>query len=169
MDDLSDDFELKPIININQSIIDFINKLPIFDSLTSDEIQILIKYTYFTKCNPGRILFKEGDKGEHICFVANGVLDVLKLSETGHHVAIATLHKGRSIGEMSVVDDFPRSATVRTRTKVTLLMISKKDFDLILNNHPQIGIKILKGISRLLSQNLRKTSSRLVDYMLPLG
>jgi len=38
-----------------------------------------------------------------------------------------------------------------------------------LDQYPKIGIKILKGISRLLSQNLRKTSSRLADHLLPMG
>ncbi len=83
--------------------------------------------------------------------------------------ALATLTKGRSIGEMAVIDDFPRSATVRARTKGTLVLLTRQGFEVILEQHPGIGVKILKGISRLLSQNLRKTSSRLVDYMLPLS
>jgi CRP/FNR family cyclic AMP-dependent transcriptional regulator len=45
----------------------------------------------------------------------------------------------------------------------------RESFDLLLEENPQVGIKILKRISRLLSLNLRKTSSRLADYMLPLA
>ena len=70
--------------------------------------------------------------------------------------------------DMAVIDEFPRSATVRARTKATLLMITRGHFDTVPEEHPRIGIKVLKGITRLLSQSLRKTSSRLADYMLPL-
>lgn len=134
-----------------------------------EELQTIGKYMQFTKVEEGDVVFKEGDKGTYICFVAYGSLSVLKASEGGGSVAIATLHKGRSIGEMAVIDESPRSATVKARTKATLIMIRQKEFNLILENNSMIGIKILKGITRLLSHGLRKTSSRLADYMLPLG
>lgn len=80
---------------------------------------------------------------------------------------ISSLHRGRSIGDMAVLDNFPRSATVRSRTKATLITLTRDSFETILDKHPRIGIKMLKGLARLLSLNLRKTSSRLADYMLP--
>jgi len=46
--------------------------------------------------------------------------------------------------------------------------LTLESFDFICEENPRIGIKILKGISRLLSMNMRKTSSRLVDYLLPM-
>ncbi|MBW1774656.1 MAG: cyclic nucleotide-binding domain-containing protein, partial [Deltaproteobacteria bacterium] len=84
-------------------------------------------------------------------------------------VTIATLSKGRSIGEMSVIDNTPRSATVRSLTKSILIALTLDGLNHICNEHPKVGIEILKGISRLLSMNMRKTSSRLADYMLPMG
>ena len=115
------------------------------------------------------LVFKEGDKGTFVCFVVDGTLNVVKESEIGESVVITALSKGRSIGEMAVIDDFPRSATVKARTNSRLILLTRKGFDLISEEHPKVGIKILKRISRLLSLNLRKTSSRLVDYMLPVS
>ena len=77
--------------------------------------------------------------------------------------------RARSIGEMAVIDEFPRSATVKARTKSTLLTLSRDNFNYIVEGHSSVDVKILKGIASLLSMNLRKTSSRLADYMLPLG
>ena len=94
---------------------------------------------------------------------------MLKKNEKGKQVTLTALGKGRSIGEMAVIDDFPRSATVKARTKATLVILTRANFEKILDEHSKIGVKILKGISRLLSMNLRKTSSRLADYMLPLS
>ena len=154
---------------MSTAIIDFLLEISIFDSLGSDELRVVAKYMNFMDFRPREIVFREGEKGDYVCFVAEGSLTVLKKNEKGRHVTIALLNKGRSIGEMSVIDDFPRSATVKARNETTLVILTRKGFDQILEIYPNIGVKILKGISRLLSMNLRKTSSQLADYMLPLS
>jgi CRP-like cAMP-binding protein len=98
-----------------------------------------------------------------------GEVDIIKESSPGGEVVLASLPKGRSIGEMSFVDNFPRSATAKASTETSFLALTQKTFDQILKNHPEIGIKILIGISRHLSLKLRKTSSRLADYLLPVS
>jgi CRP-like cAMP-binding protein len=118
---------------------------------------------------PGEIVFKEGEKGDYVCFIVDGVIEVIKKTERGKDIVISTLSKGRSIGEMSIIDDSPRSATVKSKTKSTLITLSQEKLNIILENHCTIGAKILKGISRLLSMNMRKTPSRLADYMFPLS
>ncbi len=155
---------------MSQAIIEFlILNIPILGTLKDKELMVIESYLNFIELTPGEIVFQEGDPGDYVCFVVEGSLDVLKKSESGEDIVISTLSKGRSIGEMSVIDDLPRSASVKARTKATLLTLSRENFDYILAEHSQIGVKILKGIARLLCLNLRKTSSRLADYMLPLG
>lgn len=149
------------------AVIDLLVHIPLFDNLDPDELAVVVKSIKVVEAMKGDIVFREGDKGGSVCFVVEGTLDVLKKSEAGDYVALSTLTKGRSIGEMSLLDYFPRSATVRARVESTLLILSRPDFEQLLNNHPRIGIKLLKGVARLLSLNLRKTSSRLADYMLP--
>ena len=155
---------------MSQAIIEFlILNIPILGTLKDKELMVIEKYLNFIELTPGEIVFEEGDRGDYVCFVVEGSLDVLKKSETGDEILISTLSKGRSIGEMSVIDDLPRSATIKAQTKSTLLTLSRENFDYILAEHSTIGVKIIKGIARLLCLNLRKTSSRLADYMLPLG
>jgi CRP-like cAMP-binding protein len=91
-----------------------------------------------------------------------------KSPESGQKILLATLTQNRSIGEMSVIDDTNRSATVQAHSRSKIIALTKKGFDLILDDHPKIGIKILKQISRLMSTNLRQTSSKLADSILPL-
>ena len=123
----------------------------------------------FKIIDAGTIIFKEGDKGDFFCFVIEGELEVVKTSKTSDDTVIATVTRGRSTGEMSVIDDYPRSATVRSKTKTSLIILNRPSFDYILDEYPKIGIKILKSLTRLVSLNLRKASSRLADYMLPLN
>lgn len=155
-------------IKTSEAIIDFLINVPMFDTLKGEELRIVTRHMNFIDLAEGEMLFKEGEKGDYVCFVVEGYLDVLKVTDSGRYVVLDTLPKGRSIGEMAVIDDFPRSATVKARKQSTLVILTRKGFELILEQHPHIGVKILKGIARLLSQNLRKTSSRLVDYLLPL-
>jgi CRP/FNR family transcriptional regulator, cyclic AMP receptor protein len=157
-----------PETNLSKAVIDLLIEIPLFDQIKSDDLKILARNMNFMDFQPREVIFTEGDKGDFVCFVTRGALDVVKKNDKGKDVVIATLGKGRSLGEMSIIDDSPRSATVKAKTQSTLLILTRKSFDQMLEQHPQIGVKLLKGIARLLSMNMRKTSSLLADYMLPL-
>jgi CRP-like cAMP-binding protein len=164
-----DESRIQSIKKPTQSVINFLNNIPIFSELSFGELETILPFMGYLKLNKGELLFKEGEEGNYVFFVSKGIIDVYKTSASGGDVVIASLSKGLSIGEMAIIDTSPRSATVKARTNVMLLVITRTGFNQILDNHATIGIKILKGITRLLSKNLRKTSTRLVDYMLPLS
>lgn len=149
-------------------MVELLTEISIFDRVDPKDLKVIADYMTLVRFKAGDTVFNEGDRGDYVCFVVEGALDVLKTSETGSHVVISTLHQGRSIGEMAIMDNFPRSASVRARTNATLITLSRETFEHILEEQPRIGISVLKGLARLLSLNLRKTSSRLADYMLPL-
>lgn len=157
-----------PETNLSKAVIDLLIEIPMFDQIKSDDLKILSRSMNFMDFQPREIIFSEGDKGDFVCFVTKGALDVVKKNEKGKDVVIATLGKGRSIGEMSIIDDFPRSATVKAKSQTTLLILTRKRFEDMLEQHPQIGVKLLKGIAKFMSMNMRKTSSLLADYMLPI-
>lgn len=170
MEETKTKIDSKALQDINDFLINnFLITIPIFDGLNPEELRIVAKYMNIINVSSGEIVFKEGDAGDYVCFVVDGTLDVLKKSETGDSIVISTLSKGRSIGDMAVIDEFPRSATVKARTKATLIKFSQENFSYMVEKHSSIGVKILKGVSRLLCMNLRKTSSRLADYMLPIS
>lgn len=148
---------------------DYLADVPIFSELTPPERVALEKFMFFNKVESGEFVCKEGERGDYVCFVASGVLEVIKFNQQGQAVVITTLAKGSSIGEMSLIDKLTRSAAVRARTPASLVVLTRKGFDMVLKMHPDIGIKILKGIASLLSINLRKTSDRLAEFMPPLA
>jgi CRP/FNR family cyclic AMP-dependent transcriptional regulator len=80
---------------------------------------------------------------------------------------VTRLSQGQSICEMVVIDEAPRSATVIAVSKSRLLTLSRQNFEAILEQHPAIGIRMLKGIARVLSANLRRTSRLLAERLLP--
>ena len=153
----------------SEPIFDMLLGLPIFQGLEADELKTLEPYFKVMDLGEGEILFREGSTGNYVCFLVSGVLDVLKRVEPGEEVVLTTLREGRSIGEMAIIDEFPRSATVKARTPATLVILTREDFEQISTERTAVGFEILKGLARLLSMNLRKTSARLADYMLPLS
>jgi len=152
-----------------KNMVDFLMEMPLFDGLHGPELKIVAKHMNYFELEKDEVLFKEGDIGDYVCFILSGALHVMKKSpESGQRILLATLTRNRSIGEMSVIDDTNRSATVKAYSRSKIIALTKKGFDLILEDHPKIGIKILKQISRLISMNLRQTSSKLADSMLAL-
>jgi len=139
-------------------------KIAFFDGLTEAEQEVLMNYMSLYELGEGDILFKEGQVGQYVAFVVDGTMEVLKKSITGADITITTVGQGYSIGEMSLVDKAPRSATLKARTKTTLAILAQNAFKLILEKHPTMGIKILIGFARFQTENLRKTSNRLNAY-----
>ncbi|MBU0996354.1 MAG: cyclic nucleotide-binding domain-containing protein [Proteobacteria bacterium] len=151
--------------DIKETVSSLLLKLPMFDEIDGEELSIISGYMNYFELTKGRYLFKEGDEGNFICFVVKGGIDIIKKTGSGEPRTIATIHKGASLGEMSVIDKTSRSASARAKTDATLLILSEKSFNILLDKHPKIGIKLLKGMTRILSLNMRRTSSLLADYM----
>lgn len=144
---------------------DYILSLPLFDAFKMDELDILSRHMNYTEVLRGDHLFTEGDKGDYMCFVVRGLLDVLKKTTTGDYRVVARLGKGNTLGEMSIIDKSPRSATVIARQPSVVIILTKKGFNILTKQHPSLGVTLLKKIMRLLSLNMRRTTSKLADKM----
>lgn len=152
-----------------KELADFIINLPLFEFLERDDLDEVAAHMDFLELAPGQVLFNEWDKADFVCFIESGELDVTKKNGPDSSDIMATLKRGRSIGEMSIINNFPRSATVIARSKVRLAVFPRSAFEQILEKKAAIGVNILKGLANLLSINLKKASSRLADNMLPMG
>ncbi|RJQ77939.1 MAG: cyclic nucleotide-binding domain-containing protein [Desulfobacteraceae bacterium] len=147
-------------------LIDIIMDIPFFAALDSHELAVVARHMNYYEIAAGQVLFKEGEPGDSVCFVVQGALDVYKeASHSGNPVRIATVTKNRSIGEMAVIDEYTRSATVSARTDSSIVSLTKSGFNAILKENPKVGAVILKKIATLVSMNLRRTSAQLADFI----
>jgi CRP/FNR family transcriptional regulator, cyclic AMP receptor protein len=143
----------------------FLINLPLFDSFNVDELDVLAKHMSYVHLKRGEYLFVEGDKGNFMGFVVHGVLEVSKKSETGGNIVIARLTRGNSIGEMAIIDKSTRSATVVAVQPATMVTLTDKGFEILAQKSPTLGIKLIQKTARLLSLNMRRTSSKLADLL----
>ncbi len=136
-----------------------------FKDLEWSQIEALSGYMQIYRAAPGAVLFREGDKGDFMCVVLEGKLEVRK--EDNQHVdkVVSTVLAGRSLGEMTIVDGEPRSATAVAVAPSTLAVLTQENFLLIMRDKPALSAKLLLKIAQLLSQRLRLTSGILVDYL----
>lgn len=154
--------------NFSKILVDFIRNIPLFESLNQNELQIVVEYLKIIELKSGEMLFHEWDRADYVCFIEQGRLNIMRKKNADNYMILNTLGRGRSIGELSIIENFPRSTTVEAKEDTRLVVLYREQFELIIKNHSEIGIMILKGLAGLLGQNLRKTSSRLADNMLPL-
>jgi CRP/FNR family cyclic AMP-dependent transcriptional regulator len=143
----------------------FLINLPIFSSFNVDELSVFARHMSFIHLQRGEHLFVEGDLGTFMGFVVNGILEVQKKADNGENITLARLTKGSSIGEMALIDKSPRSATVIAKQATTVVTLTDKGFDLLAEKYPPLGIKVIQKVARLLSLNMRRTSSKLADLI----
>lgn len=151
-------------MNSNKELEFLISEIPIFNELDADDTEILMQYLFPKELPIGGLVCKEGQHGSFLSFVASGKLEIIKTLD-GKEVTISTIEEGDTLGEMALIDGLTRSATVKACQASTILILRRDDFNNLLNQHPSVGIKILKGIARLMSLNLRKASAQITTYM----
>jgi CRP/FNR family cyclic AMP-dependent transcriptional regulator len=110
-------------------------------------------------------LFHEGDQGSFMCIVLQGRLDIRKQDAQHDDKTVATVHAGRSLGEMAMVDNEPRSATAVVRESALLAVLTQESFVAITRDKPALAVKLLLKVAQLISQRLRHASGILIDYL----
>ena len=152
---------------LQEAIIGCLSGISIFADLDTTELNIISQHMHVSRVESGDIVFSEGDPGDKMYFIVDGTLDILKTVGDQLEKKIAVQAPGGSIGEMAVIGDFSRTATVKACSDATLLTLSRRRLYQICDDHPKIGVKILMAIARLLSNHLRDTSQELLEFISP--
>ena len=111
------------------------------------------------------LLFYEGDKTAFLMLIVKGQVHVVKFDSQRKPKRIATLSAGKTIGEMTLIDGEPRSASAITAADATLMVMTGDHFNRLINEWPRVAVILILKIAKLMSQYLRQTSGRLIDYM----
>lgn len=152
---------------MSESIDTLLPQLEVFNFLEDKDYKIISKYMFPHDYEEGSFVFKEGAHGGYMFFIVEGEVEVIKQFDNKKHT-IAKLSQGRSVGEMSLIDGSPRSATVRATSTLKLIVLKREDFKKLNEEEPAIANKILMGIATLLSLNLRETNDRFTEKLLSL-
>ena len=135
------------------------------DSLSAKEIETLARYLHICSAEAGAIVVKEGRREAYLCLIVKGQVSIIKEGTGNAPKRIGSAGAGRIVGEMSLVDGEPRSASVVADEPTTLVILTAEGFSRVSSEVPRLAVKILLKISKLISQRLRQTSGALVDHI----
>lgn len=123
----------------------FLSKVPLFAKLSEDNLSRLCETIEEVKLSQGDLLFAQGSAGDKAYVVKDGEVEILRRSQ-GRDVLLAVRKSGEVIGEMSLLQEAPRSASVKARTESTLLAISHESLDGMIDNSPSAARSLLHTI-----------------------
>jgi len=147
---------------IKESICALATRIPLFQSMEMEEIEIICPYFEFLAYQGGTYIFREGDEGDWMGFIVSGKVEVQRSTPyRGKHIIMAYMSRGSVIGEMSLVEERERSASVYAVENTEMLILRRDQLEEIIRNHPTIGVKLLMGIAWILCKRLRQLGDRL--------
>lgn len=142
-----------------------IENAPMFSGLSRHEVEILSEYMRGYRAKTGATIFEEGSKGLFMCVLVEGRVEIFRDTPDEGKKKVAKVRPGKSMGEMSLLDGLPHSATSIASENCILLMLTKMNFEKLSEEHPILYSKLLSQISRLMSLRLRQTTGILLDYL----
>jgi len=127
--------------------------------LTMNTMSFLMKNGEVVKVPEGTTLVAEGEDSEHVYIIIEGDADVRKTDDLGNQLNIASIGAGHMLGEMGVFLNHRRSATIVSKTAMTVVKFTNKNFVNALPKAPDLTLKLLKS----LADKVDLINSRLAD------
>jgi CRP-like cAMP-binding protein len=142
--------------------VELLQRIPFFTHIEPAKLKLLAFTSERVGFDPGQVLFKQGDMGDAAYIVIEGEAEVLVDTDGGQAV-VATLGKNAFVGEIAILCDVPRTATVRAKGRVVALRIAKELFMRLVTEFPQMAIAIMRELAHRLemtNQRLREALSK---------
>ncbi|MBW3665571.1 MAG: cyclic nucleotide-binding domain-containing protein [Actinobacteria bacterium] len=123
--------------------LDHLAQVPLFSRCDKNELKAIARRATELRFEPGRQLVKEGRQGVEFFVIVSG-----KATVTRGGTEIASLGPGDFFGELALLDNEPRSASVTVDTPMEALVIDAREFRSLLEDAPQLTFKVLAGMAR---------------------
>ena len=136
--------------------VDILRQIPLFANIDTAKLKLMCFASERLVFKPGQMLCKQGDVGDAAFIIIDGTADVM-VNAPGGPLAVAELGPNDIVGEIAILCDVPRTATVQAKSEVTSLKITKDLFFRMITDFPEMGIEIM----RVLAHRLEQTTAQL--------
>jgi voltage-gated potassium channel len=120
---------------------------PLFEGLSRKELVELARVCEDLEVQPSAVLCKEGQLGQEFFVIVDGKVQVTRKGKR-----LATLNGGDFVGEIALVTEMPRMATVTAETPVRLFVLTRRDFRAVVDRNPNVERKVLRTLARRLAE-----------------
>jgi CRP-like cAMP-binding protein len=129
--------------------VEFLKHVHLFQDLDRKSLEAIANAAVEQSYTVGQEIVRQGDTGVGAFILKTGRVEAIQ-DRGGHQHRLAELKTGDVFGEMALLDEFPRSATVRAIEPTTCLGIQRWHFRGILESHPQIALALLPVLTKRL-------------------
>lgn len=144
-------------MSLNEEV-ELLRNIPLFAKLEPSKLKLLAFTSERLTFQPNQSLFQQGDMGDAAYIIVNGEADVIVNTPKGP-LKVAMVKKNDFVGEIAILCDVPRTATITATSELVTLRISKELFFRLISEFPQMAVEIM----RVLAQRLEKTTADLRD------
>ena len=142
-------------MNLNEEV-ELLKGVPIFAKMEPARLKLLAFTSERMNFVEGQEVCHQGDPGDTMYVILSGVADVLIDTPSGQ-IAVAQIKKNNFFGEIAILTDVPRTATIKAREALTTLKITKDTFYRMVAEFPEMGIEVM----RVLAHRLEDTNNKL--------
>jgi CRP/FNR family transcriptional regulator, cyclic AMP receptor protein len=146
---------------VNDERIEQLGAITLFRGLTLEALALIAHVAQEEEHAKNDIIFRHGDIGDKLYLILEGKVRISREVPGMGEEALAVVGPGSVFGEMSLLDDAPRSADARVHERCRLLTIAKDGFDDLLFLHKDLAYEVLWNVVRLLTGRLRETNDKL--------
>ncbi len=144
-----------------KSDIDFLSTVPIFDTLSRRQKLKLFPLIHIRTYKEGEIVFRQDDPGVGLYIIRDGQVDVYHEKVNMIRRKIITLNKGDFFGDISLLNESPRSATVVANQNSILFGFFKPDLLVLMDSDPKLGSRLVYRLAQIIAERLRLYESNI--------
>jgi CRP/FNR family transcriptional regulator, cyclic AMP receptor protein len=141
---------------------ELLRRVPIFAEIEPARLKLLAFMSERVGFDPGKRLMRQGDAADAAYLIIEGHAEVVLETPAGP-VIVATLGANESVGEMAILGNVPRNATVRAKDRVIALRISKEPFMRMVREFPSMAVSIMQELAQRLDSTNQQLSTALAE------
>lgn len=140
-----------------------LSKVPIFSTLDKTDLALVEHIMHIRRYEKGEYIFHAGNPGVGMFIVDKGNVSVRTVDTQGHEIEIASLGEGTFFGEIALLDDTPRTASIVALNTCNMLIFFRPDLFDLMEKKPKLGISILTELGKLLITRIDSVRKKMLD------
>lgn len=141
---------------------ELLRRVPFFAEIEPSKLKLLAFVSERVGFDPGKRLFRQGDPADAAYLIIEGHADVI-IETRGGPVVVATLGANEIVGEIGILSNVPRTATVCAKDRLITLRISKEPFMLMVREFPNMAVSIMQELAQRLESTNNQLSTALAE------
>ena len=146
---------------VEKNVIDIIKDISLFQNLTHRELRNVAQSAYIRHYEPFEAIIKEGQSSAGMYIIMNGEAEIFKQSQDGVKTVLGHLEESDIFGELGLIDNSPRNATVTAITSTTVISFLRTELLKLIDENPKTASKLIFKLAQIIAERLRYTDEKL--------